>query len=184
MTYFFNRILYSLFCIMRGFDSVLTKCAWPLIKKMYSFMYKWDPFNVIQKHHGSYEQYVKHMTGTIEYVLNDPESGDNIDWSFGALVAGAVSYAFLLFAYAKHFVMLNYHIKVEVLNHLDIALISAGVVGYFITTMRNNKYMEYFERFKNDPKEMKKNKKWHCIAFIYYIGTLVALFSGVIYALE
>lgn len=116
---------------------------------------------------------VKDLNKLIDNAYSNPRTGISILWA-GIFMGGIliiVEYSFfnlIQIFIGKSLVQYIWNNSLNKILFAILLLIPAGLVNYFII-FRKNRYIEYFNEFKNIPRGQSIKNGWICFAFIIFI---------------
>ncbi len=174
MAYFFNRILFSMFCWENLVDELAGIALKPLKYILPRIVYKLNLFGSIKKHYTSFEEFVNEKEHLYKDLTYNLDYGSSSYQSKGALVVSMMPYFMLLIATNKYLGILPMPYIPFNLWLIIAGVLSSFVVHYFC--LKNDKYKTYFKKFKNN----KNNTKWHFVCLLYIIGACVACYWAII----
>ena len=183
MSYFFNRIFYSFFCFEQKFAYLFYKALHPLSVRFSKFLFHWNPFNKCKKTFNTYDEYVKEAKKGINFFIYNLDSGCCINNAIRSFIFGIFANSFFIFVYIRYYIKHHYCLEISFLNFTT-TMIAAGIFSIAIThfmVLRKDKFKLYFERFENEEREIKKNKIWHVVSFIYFITSCVLFIRWLLY---
>lgn len=176
MSYFFNRIFFSYYCMEYYSYKLLFPIFLPVYYLFGKIIYERNPFNFIDKKKcRNFNVFMVNKRHTLDVVLSDLDFGASITRSKASYVFTFVPYMMLfaaLLKYATGWTMPN--------GYFEVALLLSFCVSYFVCyifSFRDDVYKVYFQKCS----KKKSMKKWIIVAMLLFLGAIASVILSIIY---
>lgn len=178
MVYLINRILYSCFCLEIYIDECLNKLLAPLMKWIINISYSLDLFGELERKNISKEEYKRYFTRTHKSIMQDIDNGFCAQRAQGNTVGIFMMYSFLIVSFLRYEKIL--YLDESYFFHILMGLGFASFIVVYWVAFRNEKYKEYFKKFRREKNRKFKDACWNIITFVLYVGILYCIAQSVI----